>query len=449
MNKEGIIILGANPISELLIARLNMQGFKLTVIDIDSPYFTLIQSRYDVQAITGHPSHPDILALAQNDDTAMLIAVTEHDETNILACQIGHSVLRIPTLIASISSPSYHDADKIFGENQKAITHLVNHDESIFKDIEHLVRQPRYKLVWPISQGFVATTLAINSSHEFYQQSLAEIIPNLPSKTIIAGLFRHGEWVKFRKNIKIANKDVLLFITRDHQLPMLTSHLKPVTNILLLGISSFTYAICRYLQTNYSITVIEPNIQKCEELSQNYPHIKIINNDPQEQKTLKDYQIEQSLVIAASSDDEDNLIYSFHAHDCQAPHLLTVINRIRQGHIFEHSPIDYTILTPQIITDEIIRNILAPKNVQYFYTRTNQLQLADIKIHAEHPFSNQSLQYIKSHYHFHIGAILREGQVLFTTKELTVQPGDHLILYSSHSQETPPYLEKVLFQLKL
>ena len=38
-----------------------------------------------------------------------------------------------------------------------------------------------------------------------------------------------------------------------------------------------------------------------------------------------DQNIEKALVIVASSDDEDNLIYSFHAHDCHAPHLLTCL----------------------------------------------------------------------------------------------------------------------------
>ena len=75
--------------------------------DINREKLRVLQDKYDLQVVSGHSAHPEILRQAGAEDADMIIAVTSSDEVNMIACQIAYSIFNTPTKIARIRSEQY------------------------------------------------------------------------------------------------------------------------------------------------------------------------------------------------------------------------------------------------------------------------------------------------------------------------------------------------------
>ena len=65
----------------------------------------LVDDNLDVKTVRGFASYPGVLDEANANDADMLIAVTQSDEVNMVACQVAHSLFKVPTKLARVSKP--------------------------------------------------------------------------------------------------------------------------------------------------------------------------------------------------------------------------------------------------------------------------------------------------------------------------------------------------------
>ncbi len=66
-----------------------------------------IGDHLDIQVLVGHASHPSTLEAAGAHDADLLIAVTQADEVNMVACQVAHTLFKVPTRIARVRQQDY------------------------------------------------------------------------------------------------------------------------------------------------------------------------------------------------------------------------------------------------------------------------------------------------------------------------------------------------------
>ena len=100
-----IIILGSAKVSQSLACELVDEGHDVTVVSDNRSELKSMQQAYDIRTISGRPSYPDVLRRARADKADILIAVTNSDEVNMIACQAGYSLFKVPLKIAKIRSP--------------------------------------------------------------------------------------------------------------------------------------------------------------------------------------------------------------------------------------------------------------------------------------------------------------------------------------------------------
>ena len=90
------IICGAGDVGYSIADKLSKEHFEVTVIDESSEKLSKISDNLDVKIIKGIPSLPSVLENAGAKECEILIAVTKSDETNMISCQIGHTLFKIP-----------------------------------------------------------------------------------------------------------------------------------------------------------------------------------------------------------------------------------------------------------------------------------------------------------------------------------------------------------------
>ena len=102
-----IIICGAGQVGWQIARQLSRERHDIVLIDRDERLIQQANDALDVQGITGHASHPDVLERAGAEDCDLLIAATASDEVNIVACQVAHALFSVPRRFARLRGHAY------------------------------------------------------------------------------------------------------------------------------------------------------------------------------------------------------------------------------------------------------------------------------------------------------------------------------------------------------
>ena len=156
-----IIVIGAGKVGAGLAEYLINENNEITLIDMDINKLRELQNRYDIKIVKGHGSYPETLRNADAANTELLVAVTDSDETNMLACQLGYSLFRIPQKIARIRNHEYLSERKILFCNQAIpIDNIIAPEQLITDEIANLISYPGVLQIAEFASGRVAIASA-------------------------------------------------------------------------------------------------------------------------------------------------------------------------------------------------------------------------------------------------------------------------------------------------
>lgn len=104
--RRGVIVVGADQLTELLVTHLHSTGYELAVISSDQ---TLIERLHHqgLSAFWGSSVDEESLQQAGADTAEALVVTGKDGETTLGICQIAKSRFQIPLLVAQVSDASY------------------------------------------------------------------------------------------------------------------------------------------------------------------------------------------------------------------------------------------------------------------------------------------------------------------------------------------------------
>ena len=189
-----ILIVGAGQVGGSLAEHLANEAFDVTLVDRDAARLAELRERLDIQTVTGHAPHPDVMRQAGADDADMLIAVTDSDEVNMVACQVCYSLFRTPTKIARIRSASYLTGEGLFSQEHMPIDVLISPERVVTEQIRQLLEHPGALQVLNFADGRVQL-VAVKAYYggPLVGQELRLLRQRMPNvDTRVAAIFRRG-----------------------------------------------------------------------------------------------------------------------------------------------------------------------------------------------------------------------------------------------------------------
>ena len=138
------IICGSGDVGYSIADKLSKENFEVTVVDEPSAKLNKISENLDVKVVPGIPSLPSTLMNAGAKDCEILIAVTKSDETNMIACQIGHSLFKIPKKIARIRQQDYLKGEwqKLYTKNDLPIDAIISPEQEVASAFHRRIISP-------------------------------------------------------------------------------------------------------------------------------------------------------------------------------------------------------------------------------------------------------------------------------------------------------------------
>ncbi len=434
-----IIILGAGQVGGTLAENLAGEANDITVVDSNPDRLRDLQNRLDIRTMQGHGSHPDLLKRAGADDADMLIAVTSSDEINMIACQIAHSLFRVPTKIARLRATIYLRNPQLFSNDNIPIDVIISPEQVVTNYIERLLEHPGALQVLDFAGGKVQL-VAVKAFHggPLVGQEIAYLRQHMPNvETRVAAIFRRDRPIIPEGSTVIEVDDEVFFIAARNHIRAVMSELRRLENsyrnIIIAGGGNVGERLALAIENRYKVKIIEHNSKRCEHLAQKLSKTIVMQGNASDQDLLLEISIEESDVfLALTNDDEANIMSSMLAKRLGARKVMTLINNPAYVDLVQGGEIDVAI-SPQLATiGSLLAHVRRGDVVNVHSLRRGAAEAIEAIAHGDARSSKvvgKSIGEIDLPEGATIGAIVRDEKVFIAHDDVVIEADDHVIMF--------------------
>ena len=434
-----IIILGAGQVGSSVAATLASEANDITVIDQNESQLRDLRDRLDLNTITGHAGHPDVLRRAGAEDADMILAVTNSDETNMVACQIAYTLFHTPTKIARVRANEYLSYPQLFAQDALPVDVLISPEQVVVDYIQRLIEFPGALQVLDFANGRVRL-VAVRAFHGGplvgnQLSTLRDHMPGIPTR--VAAVFRRGKPIIPTGDTVIEVDDEVFFIAARKNIRAVMGELrrldKPVKRIILAGGGNIGQRLALALENDYQVKIIDHNEEHARSIANGLKKTIVLQGDAADENLLIEENIENTDVFcAATNDDEANILSAMLAKRLGARKVMALINRAAYVDLVQSNVIDIAISPQQVTIGSLLAHVRRGDVAVVHSLRRGAAEAIEAVAHGDSRSSRvigRAVKDIKLPPGTTIGAIVREDEVLMSNSELVIQAEDHVILF--------------------
>lgn len=410
-----------------------------------------LKDHMDVLTVHANGARTDILEEMNIDTYDLTIAVTSNDETNILISSMSKK-MGSKRSIARIRNPEYASQLDFVKKNYN-IDHVINPEQATANEMLRYLMESYTFYFDDYAKGKVSVVnFNIKSLSKFVNKSISELdyLDNL----VIAAISRNGDIIIPHGDTVLQENDTIYVVGQRDKIQGLAKVLKSsidnknIRKVMILGGSKIGYYLAKSLtKRGVSVKVIESDLQRCRQLSEQLPdNALIIHGEGTDIDLLEEEDLaEMDAFIGTTGFDEENLFMSLRAKQLNLSKVIAKISRQSYIHIIEKLGIDMAINPVNITASDILKYIRGGRVVAVSLLLDGQAEVMEIIADKNLPIIDKPLKSLKLPQGIIIGAIVHKGKVVIPHGESTVQAGDRIVVFSLLSKV--PKLE-AFFKLK-
>lgn len=434
-----IIILGAGQVGSDVAVELAAESNDLTVVDRQPALLKRLQEKLDIRTVVGNASSPTTLVAAGIKDADMLLAVTSSDETNMIACQVAHSLFSTHKCLARIRSTDYLAYPELFSPTAVPVDYLISPELLVTRHIQYLIEEPGVLQVLDFVKGKARmAAVEAKAPGTLVGVRLQDLSSYMPNHTFrVVALFRGDTSMALDGQTRIQVGDEVFFVAaREDIAPVLSGFRqsdKRYRRIIIAGGGNIGEKLAASLEHHYQVKLIELDEAHGLHLAQTLEKTIVLHGDAADADLLKQENIEHTDVFCAvTNDDEANILSSMLAKRLGARKTLCLINRSSYVDIAQGSAIDIAVSPAQVTIGALLAHIRRGDVLAVHSLRRGAAEAIEIKVHGDRKTSRvvgRNLRKLSLPEGVHIGLIARDNQLLFTGGDLTLEAGDHVVLF--------------------
>jgi trk system potassium uptake protein len=190
--------------------------------------------------------------------------------------------------------------------------------------------------------------------------------------------------------------------------------------------------------TGNDVLLIEQNEDVAKRLQTN-PAVEVIVADACEVTSLRGIGLETcEVVVAATGDDEDNLVISLLAkQEFGVPRVIARVNHPKNEWLFnENWGVDTSVSTPHLITALVEEAVSVGRLVRILQFERGRVRLVEVTLAADAPVIDNAIKDIDIPRDATIVAILREDHVVMPRGDTVFEVGDEVLaMVTAESEE--------------
>ncbi len=437
-----IIIVGQGKFGSTMTAQLCNESHDIVVVDINSDKVTNMVEQYDVMGICGNGSTVDVLKEAGADKAKLLIATTGSDELNILCCTFAKK-LGTETTIARVRNPVYATQGQFLRE-KIGINMIVNPEYETANEISRIIRFPSVSSLDSFARGKVEIArVVLHADNPLCNLKVADVRKKIRANVIICAVQRSGTVTIPDGNFELQAEDSINITgTRSE----ISSFLKQaglykhrIKNVMIIGGGKIGFYLSELLSdTSRNITLIDSNLKKCHELTDELSDVTVVYGDGTDQDILEEQNIEkQDALVALTGIDEENIIVSLYAESKNVEKVIAKVDRHSYS-ILNDIGVE-TLVSPQIVASNLVtRYVRALENsvdnsqIQTLYKLVGgKIEAAEFLVPDNWAHDEETFKELDLRPNLLIGCIIRNSKIIFPNGDDSIRGGDSIIVINA------------------
>ncbi len=438
-----IIVCGAGEVGSSIAEYLAGEGGHITVIDQDADLVRRVAENLDVTAVIGHASHPDVLERAGIADADMIIAVTYSDEVNMIACEIAHSLFKVPTKIARIRSQVYLQpmwAD-LYTDKAIPIDVVISPEVEVARAVKRRIETPGATEVISLADdkvrlvGVRCTADTPISATPLRQ--LTSLFPDL--KIVVVGIKRGDRVIIPRGDDEMYDGDDVYFVVASDQCQRALAtfgHEEAATRrVVILGGGNIGLFVAQQLEQDHpeiNTKIVEFDRERAELLAQTLKTTTVLHGDAMSPEILSEAGVHDAkTVVALTHEDETNILASLLAKRKGAERVITLLNKSGYNSLVGSLGVD-VIVNPRSVTVSRILQHVRRGRIHAVHTVQDDFgELIEAEAMQTSGLVGKPLRELNLPSGTRIGAVIRKGQVIVPRGTSIVESGDRIVLFAT------------------
>jgi trk system potassium uptake protein len=190
----------------------------------------------------------------------------------------------------------------------------------------------------------------------------------------------------------------------------------------------------------HDVLLIESNRATLDALREEFEDVELLLGDACEPWVLEQARLsEADVVVAATGDDEDNLVTSLLAKtEFAVPRVLARVNHPKNEWLFNDQwGVDQAVSPPHILTALVEEAVTSGDLIRLLHLEGGQVSIVEMKLAADSPSLGKALYELRLPSDSAIVAILREGHVVIPQPETVLAESDEVVAITAAESELP------------
>ncbi|MGA1236686.1 MAG: Trk system potassium transporter TrkA [Limisphaerales bacterium] len=328
-----IVIVGMGEVGRHLAKSLSDHNHNLSLIESSEPVADELDERLDAQVVCGNGSSVWTLAEARVAEADLFMALSGDNDANLIAASLAKA-LGAKRTIARVH-PRLQREEWLFDvRNHFHIDHLFSTQRLAAVELAKYIRNPEGLLVEEIARGRIEVQqVCVSKGLKVLGKPLREI--GLPHRVRIGSIQRGSQLsIPSAADVIVEGDVVTLFGSPEsltEVVPRFCSDGLPEkeASVVIFGGGEYGFSLAQMLEgSRHRVRIIERDPRLCRYLSENLQRTVVIQGDATSVQQLKEEQVgDADFFIAASGDDEDNVMTCLQAKSLGTRYCLTLIHR--------------------------------------------------------------------------------------------------------------------------
>jgi trk system potassium uptake protein TrkA len=455
-----IVVLGAGQVGATIVEALHGEH-ELTVVDLDTARLQALSYRYDVRTVGGNGATRRVLQDAGIDKAALMIACTSRDEINLVAATLVKKISEAQTIVRT-SNPEYMEA---WQERQIDVDFMVSSELETAYAVSQTIGVPAAKQTDVFADGQVQivefdvpqegevddlsgiplTEAAERAAARVRGGGYDEVVglplkkATIPADSKVASIIRADRMLVPRGDESILPGDRIVIIGSPNAARvwggMMARGERPVDDVVVFGAGATGLEIARVLLLqNIRVRLIEPREERAREVAEELHGARVYCATGIDPDFLERERIgHASAAVFAMKEDSKNLYAAMLAKVHGIRFTIGIVHEPVSVEVFERAGIDVAVNPRSVTAEEIVRFAHDPRVRQLAMLEGDRFEILDITVRESSKLIRTPFKELPMTGSL-IGAIVRDGTVIFPHGDDQLEPGDRAIIFTESSR---------------
>ena len=223
-------------------------------------------------------------------------------------------------------------------------------------------------------------------------------------------------------------------------------------SVMILGATTTSYYLAKMLlRAGSEVTIIDKNLDRCNEFAQKLPGAVIINGDGAEQEILMEEGITSAdAFVALTGMDEENILISIFAQSQNVSRVVAKVNRNELAAMAEKLGLDSIASPKKAVSNVVTRYARALQNslgsnVETMYKMMDgNVEALEFNVQSDFKACQIKIKDMKLKKDVLIAGIIRKRKAFVPTGDDEIVAGDRVIVIAKASEEKMDDLSDIL-----